>query len=331
MGEDDLILTDDSSSTINKNIATPELVFDWRKFYLKEGHSVASTTTYFNYIKGYVGYGIEVNQKTVDRFRNKSSSGVSSGALKSFFNFLVRKKDFPMEILHIYFDKSKSKKRFPEALEFEEVQKIINAMESLKDRYFTIVMANLGCRISECLKLKFEDFLWSTWLKDRTQRGAVNLKNTKGGKFRTIPVSSEIMEMLYSDSVNPNKTPDGIPIGGLVFDYGIMDFATRKDKTLEENQWDYIKSAGDRYRSVLDKVAKNTLNKKIHPHQFRHFQAQNLLNNGLDIVHLKLFLGHSKISSTEIYAHSSAELLKKEIEKLNINNVKDKPKENNPS
>jgi site-specific recombinase XerD len=124
------------------------------------------------------------------------------------------------------------------------------------------------------------------------------------------------MEMLYSNAVNPNKTNDGIPIGNLIFDWGIMEFLNNKEQTLDENQFDYLKYASDRYRNLLERISKEVLNKRVHPHQFRHFVAQSLLNKGLGIVHLKLFLGHQNLSSTEIYAKSSAELLKKELEKL---------------
>lgn len=302
-----------------KFLATPEMVFEWKKYYLREGHTVASMKTYYNYIKSFVDYGIEITQKEVDRFRSKSSSGGSAGALKNFFNFLVRKKEFPEQLLYIHFDKSKSKRKMPESIEAQEVHKIIDGMHTLKDKYFTIVMSNLGLRISECLKLKFEDFSWSSWLLDKTKQGSVNLKNTKGGKFRTIPVPVEMMEMLYSDSVNPNKTTDGIPIGNLIFNYGIEKYIYDKEQSNEENLDDYFKYASDRYRDLLEKVSKEVLQKKVHPHQFRHFKAQDLLNKGLPLIHLKSFLGHSSISSTEIYAKSSAEALKREMEKLNEN------------
>lgn len=296
----------------------PELAKEWRNFYLKEGHSIASTTTYFNYIKLFLltNYDLEIDQKSVDRFRNKHSSGIVSAALKNFFQFLVRKKSFPQELLYVHFDKSKTKRKFPEALEMIEVEKIISSIPGLKEKYFTIVMAHLGLRISECLKLKWEDFSWISWLQDRTQQGSVNLKNTKGGKFRTIPVSSEIMEMLYANNVNPNKSSQGIPIGNLIFDWGIEDYLKNKEQTTEENIYDYMRYSSDRYRNLLEKIGLEVLNKKVHPHMFRHCKAQYLLNKGLSISSLKAYLGHSSISSTEVYAKSSAETLKKEMEQL---------------
>jgi integrase/recombinase XerC len=54
---------------------------------------------------------------------------------------------------------------------------------------------------------------------------------------------------------------------------------------------------------------------------FRHYTAQHLLNKGLDLIHIKEMLGHSSIVSTQIYASSSAEALKREIKKLEEKNV----------
>jgi integrase/recombinase XerD len=316
MGDEEVTLLDETTS---KFFVNSEQVYDWRKYYLKEGHSIASTTTYFNYLKSFVGFGIEINQKNVDKFRLKSSAGASAGALKNFFNFLVKKKEFPMEIRNIYFDKSKSTKKFPEALDPLEVEKIIEAMGNvgLKEKIFTLVMANLGLRISECMKLKFEDFNWLSWMQDKEKQGSVNLKNTKGGKFRTIPVSKEIMQLLYN--VSPNKTSEGIPMGKdslLVFDFGFSEFANRKELSNDERVYAYLKYAADRYRIILNRVTQQLFKKKAHPHMFRHYKAQDLMNKGLNLSSLQFFLGHSSISSTQIYASSSAEMLKKDMEKL---------------
>lgn len=306
----------------SKFYVNPNHVFDWRKFYLKEGHSVASTTTYFNYIKSFVGYGIEINQKNVDKFRSKSSSGASSGALKNFFEFLIIKREFPVELRLIYFGKSKSTKKFPESFEQVEVEKIIESMGNvgLKEKIFTLVMASLGLRIGECIKLKWEDFSWLTWMQDKDKQGTLNIKKTKGNKFRSIPVPKEIMGLLYS--LSPNKTSEGVPIGKeslLVFDFGLNRYSNLSNLTPEEKLFAYTKYVGDRYRRDLNKVTMDLFQKKAHPHMFRHYKAQDLFNKGLNISSLQFFLGHSNIVSTQVYAHSSAELLKKDMEKIDEN------------
>ena len=300
----------------SKTFTIPENVFDWRKFYLKEGHSVGSTTTYFNYIKMFVGYGTEINQKNINKFQTSSISAASVGALKNYFQFLVNKKDFPQEILHFHFDKAKSKKKFPESFNETEVVKIINAMPGLLEKNFTYLLSDLGLRISEGLKLKWDDFNWSIFLQDRTKKGSVNLKNTKGGKFRTIPVSPELMNKLYND--HANRTSEGIPIGTIVCDFGINNYIYRKEFSNDENLFAYFKYAGDRYRKLLDKITKELFNKTSNPHMFRHFKAQYLMDKGLSIESLKEYLGHASIVSTSIYAHSSAGKLIKDMDDLGL-------------
>jgi integrase len=257
----------------------------------------------------------------MDKFRENNMSGACAGALKNFINYLVDKKDFSIEIRYIKFEKSKSTKKMPKSIEPLEIQKLIDAMESLKDKNLTLVLYSLGLRVSEGLKLKWLDFNWVSWLQDKTKQGEVRLENTKGGKFRAIPVSSYLMNKLYNE--HQNKTEQGIPYGGLLFDYGIINYAD-KTKSLEENQYNYIVThAEDRYRKLLYKVSKEILGKRINPHMLRHSLAMDMMNHNVPIETIKEFLGHSQISSTEIYAHASAEKLKRDLEKYN-------EKENNP-
>jgi integrase len=315
MGEQEVVQENNFSEQDNfhKIIAMPEMVLDWKKHYLKEGHSVHSATTYYNYIRRFVGYGIKVNQKTVDKFRENNMSGACSGALKNFFKFLVHKKDFPRELLYIYFDKSKSTKKFPKSITPLEVTKIIEAMPSLMEKNLTLMTFELGLRISETLKLTWGDFSWTAWLQDRSKYGSVNLLNTKGGKFRTIPVHPYIMEKLYND--HKNRTAEGLPIGGLLFDFGIKNYIDPK-KSKEENQYNYIVlHAEDRYRKLLYRVSKEVLNKLVNPHMLRHSKGQDMMNNNVPIETIKAYLGHGSLTSTEIYAKASPEKIRADLEK----------------
>lgn len=308
-------------------LATPELVNEWKKYYLREGHSFHSTTTYYNYIKRFVSYGIKINQKTVDKFREKNMSGACSGALKNFFQYLVLKQGFPPETKYIHFDKSKSTKKFPNSIDPLEVKKLVNAFENIMERNLTLVIYECGLRVSEALKLTWADFNWISWLQDRTKQGSVNLKNTKGNKFRTIPVSFELMEKLYND--HKNRTSDGIPIGGLLFNFGISEVYD-KTKTLDENQYNYIViHAEDRYRKRLYKISKEVLGKRINPHSLRHSFAMDLMNHNVPIESIKRFLGHTNISSTEIYAQASASKLSKDLEEYYKDRQNEKKQTNN--
>jgi integrase len=303
--------------------ALPEMVNNWKEFYLREGHSFHSTMTYYNYIKRFVGYGTFINQKTIDKFRISNTSSASSGAVKNFLNFLVNKKGFPREIQYIHFDKSKSTKKFPKHISTLEVEKIINGMPDLKFKNLTLVISTLALRLSEALKLRWSNFSWITWLEDKTKSGTVNLIDTKGGKFRSIPVPQFLMEKLYNE--HPRRNNLGVPIGNdpsfdIMFDFGLRQHLEGKEN-LEEKQYNYIVvHAEDKYRKVLYRVSLEVLGKRINPHQLRHTRSQDLLDRGLPISSLQTYLGHSSIKSTEIYAQASPEKLRADMERLNITN-----------
>ena len=63
-------------------------------------------------------------------------------------------------------------------------------------------------------------------------------------------------------------------------------------------------------RLIADYAKKAGLQKEVTPHVFRHTFATELLNNGVDIRYLQELLGHSSISTTQVYTHVSKALLK---------------------
>jgi integrase/recombinase XerD len=292
--------------------AHPELVEDYKTWYLAQGHTYVSAQEYYNNVKRYVKDGVEINQKTVNKFRLTAMRTTTSGALKSFFKFLVTHKEFPEDILNIRFDRNKQTKKYPKSISATEVKTIINNMPSLKYKIFTIFIFELGLRISEAQKLKWEDFNWTEWLLNKNEFGKVAIKNTKRNKFRTLPVKPDLMNLLYNAA--PNKSSTGIPLGTLTFDFGISKYINRKDKPNEVNLYDYLHTSGCYYRDLIYKISLAHLGKRISPHWLRHSKAQILLDNGMPLDSLKELLGHSEISSTEIYAQASPVKVQKDLE-----------------
>lgn len=285
----------------------------WEKQYLREGHSVASMRCYLSYINQFVENNKEITQKTVDKFRDEHMSNAARGALKSFFEFLVLRFEFPQDILNIRFSKRKKIHRFPDGLTENEAKKIIEKIGEfgLKEKMITLSLYSLGLRISEALKLKWEDFNWAEWLQNRGQQGEVKIKNTKRGKFRVLPTSPSLMNTLYNNHRLRNS--ENIPLGNLVFDYGIMRFLNDKTRTPEKNKYFYLIYARDTYSNILRKTSKSVIGKIISPHRLRHAKAQNMMDNGIPIEVIKEFLGHESIISTQIYAQASATRMKNSL------------------
>ena len=69
---------------------------------------------------------------------------------------------------------------------------------------------------------------------------------------------------------------------------------------------------------VIKKYCKKAnIKKNIHPHSFRHSKAMHLLEAGVNLIYIRDLLGHSSIKTTEIYARTNEELLRKKILEAN--------------
>lgn len=298
-------------------IPTMELVDNWQKWYLSMGHSLPSTLTYYSFISRFVKMNVEINQKTVDKFREKKGHMCSpcSGGLRSFFFYLVRKHDYPDEILNLRYDKNKNHRKLPQTLTWNETQLLLNNMPSLKLKVMVLFTFELALRLSETLKIKWEDLNWTEWLPNREEYGVVTLKNTKRNKFRKIPVKPKLMSLLYELSTKNEK---GYPYGSVVFNFGIESFIGNKERSNEKNLFDYIDFAGNKFEIEVKRVGKRILGKHVTPHMLRHSKAQILLDNGMSLESLKEFLGHDDISTTQIYAQASPTKVKRELIEFDI-------------
>lgn len=297
-----------------KILATAEMVIEWKKWFANQGMSINSQTTYYSFLKKFIGFEKDITQKNIDRFLETNAGNVSNAALKSFIKFLVVKKEFPETLYLIRFERFKRTKKMPESISYQEVCLIIDNMPSVKTKILTKIIYELALRVSEALKLKWEDFNWFEWLQDKTKWGKVNLKDTKGGKFGVLSVKPELMNLLYN--AHPQRTEQGIPIGNLLFEIGdVMEYVNNKDQPREYNLFHYIDNAKRFYRGKLNKTSKKVINKKVSPHMLRHSKAQHLLDSGMPIESLKEFLRHVDISTTEIYARASSKRVEADLKK----------------
>lgn len=227
---------------------------------------------------------------------HQKKSGLSSGsicrslaAIKMFHRFLVREnlcRDDPTNLI----DTPKIWKRVPDALTQSEMEAIIRASEGpgwqlVRDHAILEIFYASGMRVSELVGLKVENV--------NLDVGYVRCIG-KGRKERIIPIGKRAKEAVkqYVNTVRgklgkPAATPDL--------------FLSRLGKKLSRQSiWKLIKQY----------ARKANIKKPIKPHTLRHTFATHLLEHGADLRSVQEMLGHSDISTTQIYTHVDKERLR---------------------
>ncbi len=210
-------------------------------------------------------------------------------AIKMFHRFLVRE-SFAKEDPTTLIETPKLFKRVPEVLTQKEIESILEAAQKVKSKdKRDYVMIELfyasGMRVSELVDLKLTSI--------NLEVGFVRAMG-KGSKERIIPIGKKSREALafYCDKVRPgllkNHQTDAL-------------FLSRLGKKLSrQSVWSVIKS----YARLAG------IKKNIKPHTLRHTFATHLLEHGADLRSVQEMLGHSDISTTQIYTHVDRERLK---------------------
>jgi len=231
-------------------------------------------------------------------------------ALRSFLKYLSRHdvKTLPTEKIEI----GKVSRKEVEFLEAEEVERIIQAangvdFKSLRDRAILELLFSAGLRVSELINLNRDR------LDLKSQEFAVR---GKGDKIRVVFVSNEAKQALqkYLD-----KRTDIDP-AVFVRDVKSLEKFKSKDKKPARNA-SHSDAGGDKndglrltsrsiQRIVKYYAAKAGIIKDVHPHTLRHSFATDLLINGADIRSVQAMLGHSSITTTQIYTHVTNKQLK---------------------
>ena len=213
-------------------------------------------------------------------------------AIKSLFNFLIRKNFLKNNIVKSI-SSPKIDKKLPVFLTQDKMSLLLdlptpsNFKES-RDILILELFYSTGVRISELIKIKLEDINYDN--------NSINILG-KGNKKRLVIIGNYAKKRLL-DFLNYNKN----------IKTGFLFKNERKSKA------GYI-SERFVFNIVKKHVRKVTNNQKISPHSLRHTFATHLLNNGADLMSLKELLGHSDLSSTQIYTHVNIEQMKKAFKK----------------
>ena len=203
-------------------------------------------------------------------------------ALKSFYAYLQKFghiKINPTENI----EPPKSGLFLPTTLTVEETERLLNSPSNenyieLRDKAMLFALYASGMRISELINLTLNHL--------DLNRGSVQVLG-KGNKERLIPITDQAIKIIQiyllqsRDRLAKNK------------DHIYVFLSTHGKKMTRQSFWHRLKIYMRRER----------IEKDIHPHTLRHAFATHMLNNGADLRSVQLLLGHSDLSTTQIYTH----------------------------
>ena len=216
----------------------------------------------------------------------------SVSTLKSFHKFLVREnlcKTNPTDTITL----PKKPQRLPDVLSVEQVVTMIESVDgtsarALRDRAILEVLYGCGLRVSELVGLDTDrvDF----------NEGFV-LVLGKGGKERIVPFSGAAVRAMraYLDNGRPELVkPYAAPTSAVFLN-------ARGGRLSRQSVFTLVQKAG----AVIQV-------KNLHPHTLRHSCATHMLEGGADLRIIQEMLGHSDISTTQIYTHVQRSFLRNE-------------------
>lgn len=185
----------------------------------------------------------------------------------------------------------KIEKKLPETLEIHEVFSILDQPDEskpagIRDKAILETLYGCGLRVSELLGLKRRDIIWDA---------EIIRVFGKGSKERVIPIGKSALKHIQ------NYILKARPLFLKMSDASDVLFLNQRGKPLSRmGIWKFV----DKY------ARKAGLENRVHPHTFRHSFATHLLEGGADLRAVQEMLGHSDISTTQIYTHVDREFLK---------------------
>ncbi len=204
--------------------------------------------------------------------------------LRVFYKFLLSERHMDVNPVHDI-ESPKVWRTLPEVLTLAEVERLLSVPDlktplGVRDRAMLELLYASGLRISELITLELNDIHFES--------GYLKAKG-KGAKERVIPFGRSAQTALQHYLEEIRKKWDPLHQDPILF------LSQQKKKLTRQTVW-----------LVLKKYAlKAGLTKNIYPHILRHSFATHLLERGADIRSVQMMLGHSDISTTQIYTHVS--------------------------
>ena len=242
---------------------------------------------------------LEENKRVCISTRNQRLA-----AIHSFFRY-IQKKELPCfaqcsDILAVPF-----KKNTPVVMSYlsiDEMQVIFSVPDTkgrkgLRDLTILTVLYETGARVQELIDLT------PAHMSIDGDAPYVELRG-KGNKVRRIPIAAEVAAILrkYMDSFHIRPGHDAL-------------FTNQQGGKLTRAGVQYIVSKN---LKLADQKVPRLCKRKITNHSFRHSKAMHLLEAGVNLVYIRDFLGHSSVTTTEIYAKTNPDIKRKILTENNL-------------
>jgi site-specific recombinase XerD len=224
------------------------------------------------------------------REKSRATIRLTFSALRSFYRFLMERKNLPVNPLQ-QVTMPKAEKLLPEFLTLQQVIHLLEAPARLplskqapawmpqRDTAIFELFYSTGIRISELASLNVHDI--DPYSETLRVIG-------KGSKERVCPVGGPALE-----AISRYRQAAKVTTGPLFINKSRLRLSTH---AIEMQMKKYLRFAG--------------LPMTMTPHKLRHSFATHLLDNGADIRSLQILLGHANLSTTQVYTHVSTERLK---------------------
>jgi integrase/recombinase XerD len=251
------------------------------------GFSAQTVKTYMRHNKLFLDYTKkeprDVNEEDIRKYlayvisdekAAPRSVALKKAALKFLYDELMKKGIVNLKT-------PKIPKSNPSVLTKEEIKALIEAAPRDKTRLIMELIYSSGLRVSECVTLKVNDLDLNSKI--------INVKSGKGNKDRITILSDAVVAELRRYILTLDKNEQYL-------------FPNSKGSNLSVRN----------IQKLIQKAAiKAGITKKTSPHVLRHSFATHLLEDGTDIRLIQELLGHSQLSTTQIYTHVSREQLSK--------------------
>ena len=287
---------------------------------IEKGRSLKTVENYDRYITRFIKFGKitepkQITEEVVRQFRlwlnrqpvgrigenmKRNSQNYYMIALRVFLKYLMKMKVPSLSPDQI--ELSKIQERQLDLIDEDELARLIDAPKGeslmiLRDRAILELLFSTGLRVSELCSLKRDIY--------DSKKDEVSIRG-KGGKVRVVFVSDKAKEAMKKYIEKREDVDEALFV------------RTEKARSGDESLALTPRSVE---RLVKHYAIKAGITKKVTPHIIRHTFATDLLQNGADIRSVQAMLGHSNISTTQIYTHVTDKQLK-EVHKNFHNKVR---------